>query len=192
MPDLLAQLGQLLQGRVCLLGLGNLDYGDDGLGVRLTEAVTERLTRLGEAALAGDVVTAGAMPERFIGRVMKADYDQVLVLDAVEFGGEPGSVLLLGEDELHGRFPQISTHKISVALLARLIAENNTTSVQLLGVQPGSLKPGQGLSPTVQRTVSLLVDVLCPLLIAAQRGDERVLTHAGRVPAQELSEVNGS
>jgi hypothetical protein len=37
MPDLREQLQQLLEGRVCLMGLGNVDYGDDGFGVRLAE-----------------------------------------------------------------------------------------------------------------------------------------------------------
>jgi len=32
MPDLREQLQQLFQGRVCLMGLGNVAYGDDGLG----------------------------------------------------------------------------------------------------------------------------------------------------------------
>ena len=29
MPDLRKQIGQLLQGRVCLMGLGNVDYADE-------------------------------------------------------------------------------------------------------------------------------------------------------------------
>ena len=37
MPDLREQLQQLFQGRVCLMGLGNVTYGDDGIGVRLAE-----------------------------------------------------------------------------------------------------------------------------------------------------------
>ena len=37
MPDLREQLQQLFQGRVCLMGLGNVAYGDDGFGVRLAE-----------------------------------------------------------------------------------------------------------------------------------------------------------
>ena len=192
MPDLHEQLRQSVQGRVCLMGLGNVDYGDDGLGVHLTEAVAERLTGLGEGSLAGHVVNAGAAPERFIGPVVQAGYDYLLFVDAVEFGGEPGSVLLLDEDEIEARFPQISTHKMSVHLLAKLIGENGRTKVQLLGIQPGSLKPGQGLSTAAQRTVDILADMLCPLLIAAKRTGEQDLTHGGHVPALQTAEVHGS
>ena len=34
MPDLREQLQQCFQGRVCLMGLGNVQYGDDGFGVQ--------------------------------------------------------------------------------------------------------------------------------------------------------------
>ena len=33
--DLRGQLEQTLQGRVCLMGVGNTEYGDDAFGVRL-------------------------------------------------------------------------------------------------------------------------------------------------------------
>jgi Ni,Fe-hydrogenase maturation factor len=39
MPDLRQQLEACFQGRVCLVGVGNPDLGDDGLGVRLAEEV---------------------------------------------------------------------------------------------------------------------------------------------------------
>ena len=32
MPDLREQLRQCFQGRVCMMGLGNVEYGDDGFG----------------------------------------------------------------------------------------------------------------------------------------------------------------
>ena len=191
MSDLREQLRHRLQGRVCLMGLGNVDYGDDGLGVHLTEAVAERLTRLGEDLPAGHIINAGATPERFIGAAARAGYDRLLFIDAVEFGGEPGSVLLLNEDEIEARFPQISTHKISVNLLAKVISENGRTKVHLLGVQPGSLKPGHGLSAPAQRTVDILVDVLCPMLIAAKPAGDGDRTRGGHVPALQTAEVNG-
>jgi Ni,Fe-hydrogenase maturation factor len=37
MTDLRKQLRKCLVERVCFLALGNVDYGDDGLGVRLGE-----------------------------------------------------------------------------------------------------------------------------------------------------------
>ena len=49
MTDLREQLQHCFRGRVCLMGLGNVDYGDDGLGVYLAESIAARLTRSGKA-----------------------------------------------------------------------------------------------------------------------------------------------
>jgi len=101
MPNLREQLELSLQGRVCFMGLGNLDYGDDGFGVRLAEELI--------AAGVPDAVIGGISPDRWIGKI--ADFDHVLFLDAVDCGGAPGSVVFLNSGELTARFPQISTHK---------------------------------------------------------------------------------
>ena len=39
MPDLRQQLELCFQGRVCLVGIGHIDGGDDALGMRLAQAV---------------------------------------------------------------------------------------------------------------------------------------------------------
>jgi hydrogenase 3 maturation protease len=87
-------------------------------------------------------------------------FDTVLFLDAVEFGAVPGSVVLLDASEMTTRFPQVSTHKLSLGLLAQMIEANGRTKVWLLGVQPASLKPGEGLSPRVAATVEGLIPLL--------------------------------
>ena len=152
MPDLREQIQQCLQGRVCFMGLGNVDYGDDGFGVRLAERL--------EAEGLADVIVAGTMPERFTGTVTDNNYDYLLFLDAAEFGGAPGSVVFLNAEEMAARFPQISTHKISVGLLAKQLESNGRTKAWLLGAQPESLKLGGRLTPTVQATLELLLDLV--------------------------------
>ncbi len=206
MKDLREQLADLLQGRVCVVGVGNPDFGDDGFGVRLAK----ELGALWENNTTLSVFVAGTAPERFLrsarssaerggpdhiaesrigvaagsevprqsadwrGELLRTvspraggedpcaerDYDQVLFLDAVDFGGAPGEVVLLNSAEMEARFPQISTHKISLGLLARLVEANGKTKAWLLGVQPESLVVGRELSPIVQRTLELLIFVL--------------------------------
>jgi hydrogenase maturation protease len=152
MADLREQLEECLKGRLCLMGLGNTDYGDDGLGVRLAE-------RLAAAGLP-DVIVAGTMPERFIDAAITADFDYLIFIDAVELGAPPGSAVFLNSGEMAAKFPQISTHKISLGLLAKLVEEKGTTKARLLGVQPESLKTGAGLSPAVGETLDLLYQLI--------------------------------
>jgi len=172
MPDLREQLQHCFRGRVCVMGLGNIDYGDDGFGVHLAESIATRLAGSGTTSLGHHVINAGTTPERLIGSVKGKGYDHLLFLDAVEFGGEPGSVLLLNADETAARFPQISTHKMSIGLLARYIKTSEGTDVWLLGVQPGSLQPSQGLSASVQRTMELLDEILCTIWISRNEAVE--------------------
>lgn len=152
MNDLREQIGRCVEGRVCLMGLGNPSLGDDGLGVRLAE-------ELAGVGVPG-VVVAGAEPERYMGRVLEAGYDHLILLDAVDFGGEPGSVVWLDGSALASRWPQVFTHKVSLGLLARWAESGGKTRAWLLGVQPETLRPAGRLSPAVQATLEILRDWL--------------------------------
>lgn len=168
MSDLREQLDQCLGGKVCLVGLGNPDYGDDGLGLRLAESVAQTLCHAGGFPGAPNVIIAGTTPEAFLGCLGEGRVDQLVFLDAVEFGAAPGSVVLLNAEQMAARFPQVSTHKISLGLLARFIEMSGTTKAWLLGIQPESLKSAKGLSPLVQETIEVLKDLLCNVLRGEQ------------------------
>jgi hydrogenase maturation protease len=109
----------------------------------------------GDASRAHEVVNAGTMPERFIRLVSEKGFDHLIFLDAVEFGKPSGSVIFLNAEEMTDRFPQISTHKISLGILAEYI-EAEGTKTWLLGVQPESLATTGTLTPIVQETLEAL------------------------------------
>lgn len=146
------------------MGLGDVSAGDDGFGVRLAEALRLHLPHSLE------VINAGVSPERYLGRLVEKEFDHLIFLDAVDFGGAPGSVALLNSDEMMARFPQVSTHRISLSVLAQYVEYVKKTKALLLGVQPESLKPGARLTPTVQKTLDGLVELICGVL---ESGKER-------------------
>jgi hydrogenase maturation protease len=182
--DLRQQLCECLEGRVCLVGLGNVDQGDDGLGVRLAESLlaSDAGPKVGSVA----VVIAGSAPERCIGQLASSGFDHVVFLDATQFGGSPGSVVLLNAREMSSRFPQVSTHRISLGLLAQVVEAGGATRAWLLGVEPDSLASGSGLSMRVQATVDILAELLGELTAGqeADRGPAPVgEEHCGREEA---------
>ena len=155
MTNLRDQLRNSLKGRVCLMGLGNLEYGDDGFGVRLAEDLV--------AAGMPNVVIAGTNPEDYIGRVAAAGYAHVVFLDAVDFAAPPASVVFLDARKIEERFPQCSTHKLSLGLLAKWAELNAGTHAWLLGVQPESLAHGDQLTRSVAYTLEMLKELLISL-----------------------------
>jgi len=152
MRNLRQQLEQCLQGRICFMGLGNSDYGDDGFGVRLAEAL--------QAEGVPEVIVAGTAPDRWIGRLADSSIDHVVFMDAVAFGGAPGSVAFLDSTQMAARFPQVSTHKISLGVLASWVEAAGKTRAWLLGAQPESLKPSPELTSTMRTTLDALADLL--------------------------------
>jgi hydrogenase 3 maturation protease len=167
MPDLREQLRQCLHGRFCLMGLGNEDYGDDAAGIRLAE-------ELADGGMP-DVMIAGNRPESFISRASGEGFEHIVFLDAVEFGGAPGSVVFLDSSEMTARFPQISTHKISLSVLAKWAEAGGNTRAWLLGVQPESLRAGRRLSAPVRTTLDVLKELLRELNPAQDAMAERPL-----------------
>jgi hydrogenase maturation protease len=177
MNDLRQELEQCLTGRVCFMGLGNIDYGDDGFGVCLAEKLI--------AAGVPDVIIAGTAPDRCMGQA--PGFEHIVFLDAVEFGGAPGAVVFLDSAQMAARFPQISTHKISLGVLAQWAEANGSTKAWLLGAQPESLKSQPHLTPTLQKTLELLCDLL---KTGTDRVGTGVLAHPCRAKLGNEMEVN--
>ena len=156
MLDLRTQLQDCFRRGACLMGLGNVDYGDDGFGVRLAED-------LANADVPG-VVVAGTTPHRSLGRALERCPAHLIFADALEFGGVPGAAVFFDAAMITAKLPQVSTHKISLGLLAKYAEADGKTKAWLLGVQPESLKPGQGLTPTVQVTLEILREIIASSL----------------------------
>jgi len=154
--NLKEELRERLAGRTALVGIGNVDLGDDAVGVRLAE----RLQRAGFPS----AMMAGTAPENIAGALVRGNYDHVVFLDAVDFGAAPGSVVLMDATEIKSKFPQVSTHKISLGMTARVIESESQTRVWLLGVQPASLRTGLEMSGPVKQTLKLLAGLLTEVL----------------------------
>jgi hydrogenase maturation protease len=135
MPELRHQLLAFRRQPTLWVGVGSHSYGDDSAGLNLAQ-------QLAESGIP-HVVSAGISPERWIATAQFASFAHVVFLDAVELGAQPGSMVLLTADEIAARFPQVSTHKISLGLLARYVQSQSAARAWLLGIQPQSLRHGR-------------------------------------------------
>ena len=142
-------LVQWRRSRVVVLGVGNTLKGDDAAG----PAVCERLS----GRVSPRVIDAGPTPENYIGPVLEAAPDILLIVDAVDFGGCPGEMRLCTPEEI--RTPAFCTHALSLNLAIDLIRHERTLRVYLIGIQADGMRLGDGLSPAASSAVETLASV---------------------------------
>ena len=144
------QVVHFLDGRICLLGIGNRYWRDDGAGSVLAESL--------ESCLEFDAIDAGFVPENFLEVIAAKRPDRVLFVDATDFGGKPGQVRLLYAHKVAQS--GLSTHAGSLKMLAEYLQARTRAQVALLAIQPADTTAGESLSPEVSRTVKALRDKL--------------------------------
>lgn len=153
------ELERRLQGKVVLLGVGNPMWGDDGAGPAVIRCLEGKVPAL--------LVDGGEAPESYWGTIAAYRPEAVLVVDAVDWGGEPGSAAILEEVEEKG--PALSTHRISLNLLLCLLRVETGADAFVLGIQPKVLAFQEGMSAEVQKTVELLGDLFMDILVGGAR-----------------------
>jgi len=151
------ELARRLDKRVAVVGVGNDMRGDDGVGPAIARALQERVN----GACHGLTFDCGEVPENYLGPILGAKADTILLCDAVDFGGEPGTVRVL---EFADNVPvPISTHNASMGLLAKVLTVESGAEVLLLGIQPAGTQFGAPLSEAVHRSVVEVVNALSEL-----------------------------
>jgi hydrogenase maturation protease len=151
-------------GKILIVGLGSAERGDDGVGLYIAKRLaSERLPENVEVVLCESEMDL----LRLVG-TLSVNKDgsadglpcHVIFLDAVEFGGREGEIAFLGSEEIKSRFPQVSTHKISLSAIAKYIEANGKTSVWLIGIQVKNIRMASGLSPEVKEAADVLTGSL--------------------------------
>ena len=142
-----------MTGCDAVIALGNPFRRDDGVGPIL-------LDRLRDRELPGtELVELGDPGFRLIH--VLADYSSVVVVDAVDFGAEPGTFETFDPAETETIQEERSSHKTDVfELLAVSDVVEDPTTVRVFGVQPKSVDFGDELTDEVAAVLSPATDAL--------------------------------
>ncbi len=137
--------------RIGILGVGNVLMGDDGIGpfvLKILEASYEFPANV----VLHDLGTPGLGITSFF-----ADYDAIILLDAVSAKGQPGDVRLYRKDQLvRVPIPQrVSPHDPALveALLFSELSGKCPEEVLLVGVVPANTELGCTLTASVRAAV---------------------------------------
>ncbi len=135
-------------GKTLIVGIGNELLGDEGLGVHVARSLAAA-----RGTLPSDVDVLEAGTSLFDVLPEMARYSRVILVDAVQAGGTPGSIYFLTPEAGATGPPDsgtpLSLHGWGVAetLRAAAILELMPEKLMIVGVEPESLNPGTELSP---------------------------------------------
>ena len=152
-----------------VVGVGNDDRGDDGLGplaARLLARALER-ERPPVPAPAAAVPPPGVAVVAWTGDPMGlldvwSGYERLVLIDAVVSGAAPGTCRRFGPDAPFARAPGASTHGLGLAsalALARALGRV-PEAIEVWGIEAAQFEAGAPLTPEVARAVLALVERL--------------------------------
>ena len=144
---------------VLVLGCGNILLGDDGFG----PAVSDYLLKCGTVPDNVCVLNAGTSSREFLFNIVLSVErpETIIVVDAMECGGEPGDVVELSLDSIpENKTDDFSIHQVPSSNLVRELRDLCNVEVVLIVMQPCHIPShvNPGLSPTAQNAVPNAAD----------------------------------
>lgn len=131
-----------MSGKIVIMGIGNWLLSDDGIGVHAAQSLAEDPP---PGALVVDAGTDVLSALAFLPGATR-----VLLIDAVQGGGAPGTIRLFEEGDLSRHGSLTTSHTIHVLAGRHLLPPDTAwPAIQILGVEPASLTYGMDLSPAV-------------------------------------------
>ncbi|HET6498581.1 MAG TPA: HyaD/HybD family hydrogenase maturation endopeptidase [Coriobacteriia bacterium] len=150
-----------MSGRILILGIGNPLMGDEGVGVRVAEALMRDYTPSDDV----EILDAGTMGLGMMG--LFRERDLVIVVDAVDHTGhEPGTVVIMTPEELA---PTQVLHSLHDLRLVNVLEAASLTGIQpdviCVGVQVTRIEPWvTSLTPAVDASLPAAVSAVLDLL----------------------------
>lgn len=138
--------------RVVIVGVGNPDRGDDAVGLVAARRLRDRVPPLVK------VIECNGNPLALVDRWR--DVSLAIVVDAMSAGMVGGTVrrFELSGGPIPTSFRTLSTHGMGLREAIRLAREVGCLPRRLVvyGVEGKGLRPGEGLSPEVERALGAL------------------------------------
>jgi len=143
----LKDLDQLLlqkDKKILFVGVGNLLKRDDGVGVYISNRISNR------NYISSLTVETGI--ENYIGKINTLKPDLLVLLDCMELGSGPGTYKLLKLNQIQDL--TFNTHNISLKKLSDFFK----MPVYILGIQPENIGFGENISYLVRNIADKIIN----------------------------------
>ncbi|MFN2158368.1 MAG: HyaD/HybD family hydrogenase maturation endopeptidase [Anaerolineales bacterium] len=144
-----------MTNRKIVLGIGNTLNTDEGLGICALDGLRARLGEQDQL----EILDGGTLGLNLLPLVENASH--LLILDAVNVGKPPGTVVELAKDDIPlFRGIKMSDHQISFQEVLGLakVRDKFPQYLHLIGAQPANHSIGVGLSPTIEAVIPEIVE----------------------------------
>ena len=141
--------------KTLVLGVGNLLLSDEAAGLR----VVEKLVTAYDVPEEVQVLDGGTLGLDLL--YYLEGIENLLIVDAVEMGKEPGTLIRMEGDEIPSFLSvKMSPHQIGIPdmLFAAKLRDLYPRRLVLWGIQPGSLEMSLELTPPVAAQIDVLVE----------------------------------
>ena len=141
--------------KTLVIGVGNLLMSDEGVGIHVVRELVSRYA-IPEEVQVLDGGTLGMDLLYYLEGV-----DQVLIIDAVETGEAPGTIIRLeGNDVPAFLSVKMSPHEIGIPdmLAAAKLKDIFPKSLILIGIQPEKIEISTELTETIQNSIDALLN----------------------------------
>lgn len=136
-----------MEKKILVLGVGNILLRDEAIGVRVVESLQETYTFSPNV----DLMDGGTLGLSLLDPICRSDY--LIVVDAVQNGGEPGTLYRLPAEELNKRMKfKNSLHQLDlVETLVYSEMMGKRPEAVIIGVEPADISPwGTEMTEIVQ------------------------------------------
>lgn len=143
--------------RIVVLGVGNVLYADEGVGVCAVDEIARRYELPPEVEL----IDGGTSGMELLDALAGAD--RLVIVDAVASGASPGTIVRLEGDAVPRFFTtKLSPHQVGLCdvLAALSLMEASPAETVIIGVEPASLEMSMELSPTVAAKLPVVLDMV--------------------------------
>ena len=140
--------------KTVVLGVGNILLSDEGFGVRVAEALSQRF-RFPDAVEVLDGGTLGIELMRFLDGA-----ERLILIDAIH-GSEPGSFRIIQGADVRLYFQEkVSLHEMGIqeVLASLVVMEKPIAEIVVIGVVPQSLEISLDLTPLVASRIDEATD----------------------------------
>lgn len=148
--QLFKQLNKLRDSATVIVSIGNTLKGDDGAGPLVCEQLSGKVC--------AELIDAGTVPENYIQKIIKKAPQNLLIIDAIDFGAPAGTINIFKPEQLNSFV--LSTHTLSPRLFVDIVRREIKVDVYFVGIQPAQMQLGQQQSEQVSQAIQWLAGAL--------------------------------